>query len=49
MVESEFNQKGVAMRRRILADAAVERGACEIDSDPIIRSCRISAESGSQC
>ncbi len=49
MVESKLNHKGAAMRSRASVDAALERSAREIDSDPIIRSPRISAESGSQC
>jgi hypothetical protein len=49
MAESELNQKGSARRRRVLGDAAVEPWARDIDSDLIIRSSIISAESGSQC
>jgi hypothetical protein len=49
MAESELYQTGAAMRRRIFDDAAVEPSAREIDTDPIIRSPRTSAESGSQC
>jgi 4-carboxymuconolactone decarboxylase len=37
MAESELYQKGAAMRRRLLGDAAVERSAREIYSDPIMK------------
>jgi hypothetical protein len=49
MAESELNQNAVTMRRRVSGEMAVEPSAREIDSDPIVRSCRTSAESGSQC
>jgi 4-carboxymuconolactone decarboxylase len=37
MVESELYQKGAAMRRRLMGDAAVERSAREIYSDPVMK------------
>ena len=37
MAESELYQKGAAMRRRLMGDAAVERSAREIYSDPVMK------------
>src|SRR5689334_2349849 len=37
MAESELYRKGAAMRRRLMGDAAVERSAREIYSDPIMK------------
>jgi 4-carboxymuconolactone decarboxylase len=37
MAESELYKKGAAMRRHLLGDAAVERSAREIYSDPIMK------------
>jgi 4-carboxymuconolactone decarboxylase len=37
MAESELYQKGAAVRRRLLGDAAVERSAREIYSDPVMK------------
>ena len=37
MAESELHQKGAAMRRRLMGDAAVERAAREIYSDPVMK------------
>ena len=37
MPESELYQKGAAMRRRLMGDAAVERSAREIYSDPVMK------------
>ena len=37
MANSELYQKGVAMRRRLMGDAAVERSAREIYSDPVMK------------
>ncbi len=37
MAESELYRKGSAMRRQLLGDAAVERSAREIYSDPVMR------------
>jgi 4-carboxymuconolactone decarboxylase len=37
MAESELYKKGAAMRRRLLGDAAVERSAREIYSDPVMK------------
>lgn len=36
MAESELYQKGAAMRRRLLGDAAVDRAARETYSDPVM-------------
>ena len=37
MADSELYQKGTAMRRRLMGDAAVERSAREIYSDPVMK------------
>jgi 4-carboxymuconolactone decarboxylase len=37
MAESELYQKGAAMRRRLMGDAAVEKSAREIYSDPVMK------------
>ncbi len=37
MAESELYQKGAAMRRRLMGDAAVERAARETYSDPVMK------------
>jgi 4-carboxymuconolactone decarboxylase len=37
MAESELYQKGAAMRRQLMGDAAVERSAREIYSDPVMK------------
>ena len=37
MAESELYKKGAAMRRQLMGDAAVERSAREIYSDPVMR------------
>jgi 4-carboxymuconolactone decarboxylase len=37
MAESELQQKGAAMRHRLMGDAAVERAAREIYSDPVMK------------
>jgi 4-carboxymuconolactone decarboxylase len=37
MAESELYKKGAALRRHLLGDAAVERSAREIYSDPIMK------------
>jgi 4-carboxymuconolactone decarboxylase len=37
MAESELHKKGAAMRRRLMGDAAVERSAREIYSDPVMK------------
>src|ERR1700752_4895101 len=37
MAESELYNKGAAMRRRLMGDAAVERSAREIYSDPVMK------------
>jgi 4-carboxymuconolactone decarboxylase len=37
MAESELYKKGAALRRHLLGDAAVERSAREIYSDPVIK------------
>ena len=37
MAESELYKKGAAMRRHLLGDAAVERSAREIYSDPVMK------------
>ena len=37
MAESELYQKGAAMRRRLMGDAAVERSARETYSDPVMK------------
>jgi 4-carboxymuconolactone decarboxylase len=37
MTDSELYQRGAAMRRRLLGDAAVERTAREIYSDPVMK------------
>jgi 4-carboxymuconolactone decarboxylase len=37
MTDSELYQKGAAVRRQLLGDAAVERSAREIYNDPIMR------------
>src|ERR1700746_827747 len=37
MAESELYRKGAALRRRLLGDAAVERSAREIYSDPVMK------------
>ena len=37
MAQSELYQKGAAMRRRLMGDAAVERSAREIYSDPVMK------------
>ena len=37
MAESELYQKGAALRRQLLGDAAVERSAREIYSDPVMK------------
>src|SRR4029077_12078810 len=37
MAESELLKKGAAMRRQLMGDAAVERSAREIYSDPVMK------------
>jgi len=37
MAESELYQKGAAMRRQLMGDAAVEKSAREIYSDPVMK------------
>src|SRR5205085_5448650 len=37
MAESELHKKGAAMRRQLMGDAAVERSAREIYSDPVMK------------
>src|SRR5208337_4632341 len=37
MAESELYRKGAAMRRQLMGDAAVERSAREIYSDPVMK------------
>jgi 4-carboxymuconolactone decarboxylase len=37
MAESELYNKGAAMRRQLMGDAAVERSAREIYSDPVMK------------
>ena len=37
MAESELHKQGAAMRRQLMGDAAVERSAREIYSDPVMR------------
>ena len=37
MAESELYKKGAAMRRHLMGDAAVERSAREIYSDPVMK------------
>src|SRR6516165_5870950 len=37
MAESELYQKGAALRRKLLGDAAVDRSAREIYSDPVMK------------
>ena len=37
MAESELYKKGAAMRRQLMGDAAVERSAREIYSDPVMK------------
>ena len=37
MAESELYKKGAAMRRQLLGDAAVDRSAREIYSDPVMK------------
>ena len=37
MAESELYRKGAEMRRRLIGDAAIERSAREIYSDPIMK------------
>jgi 4-carboxymuconolactone decarboxylase len=37
MAESELYQKGAAMRRRLMGDAAVEKSARELYSDPVMK------------
>src|ERR1700687_5909084 len=37
MADSELYQKGAAMRRRLMGDAAVEKSAREIYSDPVMK------------
>jgi 4-carboxymuconolactone decarboxylase len=37
MPESELYKKGAAMRRRLMGDAAVEKSAREIYSDPVMK------------
>jgi 4-carboxymuconolactone decarboxylase len=37
MAESELYSKGAAMRRRLMGEAAVERSAREIYSDPVMK------------
>src|SRR5271169_3862660 len=37
MAESELYQKGASMRRQLMGDAAVERSAREIYSDPVMK------------
>lgn len=37
MAESELYQKGAAMRRRLMGEAAVERSAREVYSDPVMK------------
>ena len=37
MAESELHKEGAAMRRQLLGDAAVERSAREIYSDPVMK------------
>src|SRR6266536_5284810 len=37
MPESELYQKGAAMRRQLMGDAAVEKSAREIYSDPVMK------------
>src|SRR5271167_1884197 len=37
MAQSELYQKGAAMRRQLMGDAAVERSAREIYSDPVMK------------
>ena len=37
MAESELYQKGAAMRRQLMGEAAVERSAREIYSDPVMK------------
>src|SRR6266853_459154 len=37
MAESELHRKGAAMRRQLMGDAAVERSAREIYSDPVMK------------
>ena len=37
MAESELYKKGAAMRRRLMGDAAVQRSAREIYSDPVMQ------------
>jgi 4-carboxymuconolactone decarboxylase len=37
MAESELYKKGAALRRQLLGDAAVERSAREIYSDPVMK------------
>ena len=36
MPESELYKKGAAMRRQLMGDAAVEKSAREIYSDPVM-------------
>src|SRR6059058_5003433 len=37
MAESELHKKGAAMRRQLMGNAAVERSAREIYSDPVMK------------
>ena len=37
MADSELHKKGAAMRRRLMGEAAVERSAREIYSDPVMK------------
>ncbi len=37
MAESELYQKGAAMRRQLMGDAAVEKSARDIYSDPVMK------------
>jgi 4-carboxymuconolactone decarboxylase len=37
MAESELYKKGAAMRRRLMGDAAVEKAAREVYSDPVMK------------
>ena len=37
MAESELYQKGAAMRRKLMGDAAVEKSARDIYSDPVMK------------
>src|SRR5271166_2144567 len=37
MAESELYRKGAAMRRQLMGDAAVERAAREVYSDPVMK------------